>query len=248
VITAVFILNRSPTQSVEGKTPYEVWHGEKPFVHYLRTFGCVAHVKQGSKHLGKLEDRNTMMVFIGYESGSKAWRFYNLVTRRVHMSHDAIFEEDRAWDWSEEDVGDDVPFKMEYIVAGGVQPSTSNAARPRSPPALPLTPAGGVPASARGEAAHTPPVPEEPGAVEYVSPLAGTPDIDEDAYGAPLRFRSLADLMGGAPQHNDFDTQLREAMLAAIGDEPGTADEALKTEEWRAAMMEEFGSIKENKT
>jgi hypothetical protein len=41
VITAVFILNRSSTQSMEGKTPYEVWHGEKPSMHYLRTFGCV---------------------------------------------------------------------------------------------------------------------------------------------------------------------------------------------------------------
>jgi hypothetical protein len=80
-------------------------HGEKPLVHYLHTFGYVAHVKQGSKHLGKLEDRNTLMVFIRYEPGSKAWRFYNPVTLCVHVSRDAIFEEDRVWDWSEEDIG-----------------------------------------------------------------------------------------------------------------------------------------------
>jgi hypothetical protein len=97
VLTAVFILNRSPTQSVEGRTPYEVWHGMKPSVDYFRTFGCVVHVKQGNKCLGKLEDWSTMMVFIGYEPGSKAWRFYNPVTRRVHVSRDAVFEEDRAW-------------------------------------------------------------------------------------------------------------------------------------------------------
>jgi hypothetical protein len=30
VITAVFILNRSPTQSIDGMTPYEVWHEVKP--------------------------------------------------------------------------------------------------------------------------------------------------------------------------------------------------------------------------
>jgi hypothetical protein len=36
--------------------------------------------------------------------------------------------------------------------------------------------------------------------------------------------------------------------LVAIGDELATAEEALKTEEWCAAMMEELGSIKENKT
>ncbi|WVZ85166.1 hypothetical protein U9M48_032116 [Paspalum notatum var. saurae] len=72
VTTAVFILNRSPTQSVDGKTPYEVWHGVKPPVHFLHTFGCVAHVKAGSKHLTKLEDRSTPMVFVGYEVGTKA--------------------------------------------------------------------------------------------------------------------------------------------------------------------------------
>jgi hypothetical protein len=96
VLTAVFILNRSPTQSVEGWTPYEVWHGKKLSVDYFGTFGCVAHVKQGNKRLGKLEDRSTMMVFIGYEPGFKAWRFYNPVTRHVHVSRDAVFEEDRA--------------------------------------------------------------------------------------------------------------------------------------------------------
>jgi hypothetical protein len=38
----------------------------------LHTFGCVAHVKQGNKKPTNLEDRSTPMVFIGYESGSKA--------------------------------------------------------------------------------------------------------------------------------------------------------------------------------
>jgi hypothetical protein len=45
-----------------------------------------------------------MMVFIGYEPGSKDWRFYNLVMWRVHVSRDAVFEEDHAWKWDEEDV------------------------------------------------------------------------------------------------------------------------------------------------
>jgi hypothetical protein len=35
-------------------------------------------------------------VFIGYESGSKAWRFYNPSTKRVHVSRDVVFEEDCA--------------------------------------------------------------------------------------------------------------------------------------------------------
>jgi transposase InsO family protein len=86
VAMPVYILNRSPTESVDKCTPYEVWHGIKPYVHHLRTFGYVAHVKQGNKRLSKLEDRSTPMVFIGYEGGSKAWRFYNPSTEHVHIS------------------------------------------------------------------------------------------------------------------------------------------------------------------
>ena len=96
VSTAVFILNRSPTRSVEGRTPYEVWYGSKPAVHFLRTFGCVAHVKVAGGHQRKMDDRITPMVFIGYEPSSKAYRFYNLNMERVHISRDAVFEEGRA--------------------------------------------------------------------------------------------------------------------------------------------------------
>jgi hypothetical protein len=95
---------------------------------------------------------------------------------------------------------------------------------------------------------HTPPVAKVPDAVEYMSPPVSTPDIDEDAYGAPLHFRSLTDLMGGVPRHNGIDIQLREELLAMIRDEPATADGALKSKALRAAMVDELESIKENKT
>lgn len=45
VTTAVYVLNRAFTRSVDGKTPYEAWHGKRPSVEHLRIFGCVVHVK-----------------------------------------------------------------------------------------------------------------------------------------------------------------------------------------------------------
>jgi hypothetical protein len=42
VPTVVYILNRAPTHTLDGKTPYEAWYGERPVVHYFRTFGCIA--------------------------------------------------------------------------------------------------------------------------------------------------------------------------------------------------------------
>lgn len=98
--TAVFILNSSYTRSVNGKTPYEVWHGKKPAVHYLRVFGCIAYVKNTRPGLKKLDDRSTKMVFIGYEEGSKAYRVYDPLTKRVYASRDVVFDEAASWDWS----------------------------------------------------------------------------------------------------------------------------------------------------
>ena len=43
--TAVFILNRAPSKSVET-TPYEVWHGTKPKMSFLKVWGCEAYVKK----------------------------------------------------------------------------------------------------------------------------------------------------------------------------------------------------------
>jgi len=73
VTTTVFILNRMPTKALKGKTPFEAWHGRKPNVSFLRTFGCVGLVKNTNPHLGKLEDRSTPLVLLGYEDGSKAY-------------------------------------------------------------------------------------------------------------------------------------------------------------------------------
>jgi len=45
VSTAVYLLNRAPTKSLQEKTPFEIWHNRKPKVHYLCMFGCIAYVK-----------------------------------------------------------------------------------------------------------------------------------------------------------------------------------------------------------
>jgi transposase InsO family protein len=102
VTTAVYILNRATTKSLAEMTPYEAWYKRKPKVSHFRTFGCLVHVKSTSPHLSKLDDRSFLMLFLGYEKGSKAYRVYNPVTKKLHVTRDAIFEEDKVWDWDTE--------------------------------------------------------------------------------------------------------------------------------------------------
>jgi hypothetical protein len=73
MVMAVYILNRSPTKVLNNRTPYEAWHGRKLAVSHLRVFGCLAFGKELG-HIGKLDDRSTPGVFIGYAEGSKAYR------------------------------------------------------------------------------------------------------------------------------------------------------------------------------
>ena len=56
-------------------------------------FGCIAHMKVTTPNLKKLDDRSRRTIFVGYEPGSKAYRVYDPVTRRVHVSYDLVFEE-----------------------------------------------------------------------------------------------------------------------------------------------------------
>ena len=64
-------------------------------------FGCIAHMKVTTPNLKKLDDRSRRTIFVGYELGSKAYRVYDPVTRRVHVSRDLVFEEAAQWLWTQ---------------------------------------------------------------------------------------------------------------------------------------------------
>ena len=76
-----------------------------PNVSFLRTFGCVGHVKNTKPHLGKLEDRSTPMVLLGFEEGNKAYRLYDPKGDRVVVYRDVVFDEMATWDWEDQGVG-----------------------------------------------------------------------------------------------------------------------------------------------
>ena len=96
VTTAVFILNHTPTKALKGKASFEAWYGHKPSMSFLRTFGCIGHVRKTKSVLTKLEDRSTPMVFLGYVEGTKAYRLYDPRGGKVLVSRDVMFDEKAA--------------------------------------------------------------------------------------------------------------------------------------------------------
>ncbi|WVZ93228.1 hypothetical protein U9M48_039226 [Paspalum notatum var. saurae] len=228
-------------------TPYEAWHGERPAVHFMRTFGCIAHVKNTRPHLNKLEDRSSRTIFVGYEPGSKAYRCYNPATARVVVSRDVIFDEEASWTWDAAPASteqDAEPFIVEYEQAalpGSARGSPEGAATPgsargspppraMSSPAASTTPAA-TPALGSHSAAPTQPASPTAAAspsIEFVSPPSdpeGDLDADHDDE-APLRFRAIDTVLGPASPPGLAPRVLDEELLFTTADEPATFAEA----------------------
>ncbi|KAA0065975.1 integrase [Cucumis melo var. makuwa] len=102
VACTVYILNRAPTKSVPGMTPYEAWCGEKPSVSHLRVFGSIAYSHIPNQLRGRLDDKSEKCIMVGYNENSKAYRLYNPVSRKIIISRDVIFSKDESWNWNDD--------------------------------------------------------------------------------------------------------------------------------------------------
>jgi hypothetical protein len=230
VNAAVYVLSRCPTKRIDGMTPFEVWHGRKSAVHHPRTFECIMYVQNMTPHLKNLEDLGRKMIFVGYESGSKAYRAYDPITKRVHVTHDVVFDEQAQWDWGSggddgKPNGGDNVFMTEYTTMG---------------PAAPMA-----------DGADEAPIEESP-----LPAGAGDTEVDDDIDDenldadhdddAPLRFRGMSDILA-TPKFAPHALVAKELHVVS-SDEPTYFAEVEHILSWSKAMMEDMDSIVENGT
>eukprot|EP00253_Pinus_taeda_P009658 PITA_09658 len=65
VETACYLVNRSPSSTLEDKTPQELWTSKKPSHSHLRVFGCDAYVHVPKEKRTKLDSKSEKCIFIG---------------------------------------------------------------------------------------------------------------------------------------------------------------------------------------
>lgn len=88
-------------------TPYEAWNEKKPHIGHIKVFGCVGHMKIPREHTKKLDDRSKQVNNLGKDPGTKTYRLYDPLTKRVHVSRDVTFEEDKSWHWDQASEGEE---------------------------------------------------------------------------------------------------------------------------------------------
>jgi hypothetical protein len=101
VACSVYLLNRSPTTKLKLKVPQEAWSGTKLNVAHLRSFRCITYTHIPSELRKKLDDRSEKCIFTGCSETSKAYRIYNLITKKLILSRDVKFLENQFWNDSE---------------------------------------------------------------------------------------------------------------------------------------------------
>ncbi|KAF0890153.1 hypothetical protein E2562_038255 [Oryza meyeriana var. granulata] len=106
-----------------------------------------------------------------------------------------------------------------------------------------------LPFSSTASPCQTPSVRGVAPAVEFVSPPAGAvDDLDADHDDAPLRFRSIDNVLGPATPLGLTNQEVQEELMMVSGEEPTSFAQAEQEKAWRHVMFEEITSIEENKT
>ncbi|KAG7598815.1 GAG-pre-integrase domain [Arabidopsis suecica] len=92
-LTAAYLINRTPTPLLQGKTPFELIYNRPPPLNHIRVFGCICYA-HNQKHGGdKFASRSNKSIFLGYPFAKKGWRVYNIDTGVVSVSRDVLFSE-----------------------------------------------------------------------------------------------------------------------------------------------------------
>jgi len=221
VSCAVYLLNRCPTKSLQAVTPEEAWSGHKPSVTHLRVFGCVAYAKIADARRTKLDDKSEKCIFVGYGDRRMGYKLYNPITKKIIMSRDVIFEEDKTWQWNDDQeavkwISTDLILEDEVEVPTVLTEGPILPAEPQSP-------------------VHRFPVFNRRNTLESPSSASSSE--------GPRRMRNLDELYDAMQVMEDT------TLFCFFADnDPLSFNEAVTEEKWIEAMDEEIHVIEKNDT
>ncbi|GJW30448.1 putative reverse transcriptase, RNA-dependent DNA polymerase [Tanacetum coccineum] len=93
--TACYVQNRVLVVKHHNKTPYELFRGRTYALSFMRPFGCHVTILNTLDYLGKFDGKSDEGFFVGYSMNSKAFKVYNIRTRKVEENLHIRFLEDK---------------------------------------------------------------------------------------------------------------------------------------------------------
>ncbi|KAL2924831.1 Retrovirus-related Pol polyprotein from transposon TNT 1-94 [Bienertia sinuspersici] len=93
VLTATHIINRLPSDAIQGKTPYEMLFKKKPDYTLLKSFGCLVIAYNPDIKGDKFQPKGVPCVFLGYPQNKKGYKVMKLSSYKVFITRDVKFYE-----------------------------------------------------------------------------------------------------------------------------------------------------------
>nr|GEW77037.1 putative ribonuclease H-like domain-containing protein [Tanacetum cinerariifolium] len=112
VSTACYVLNRVSITNPHNKTPYELLSGKVPNIRHLKPVGCQVTILNTSDHLGKFEGKANDGFLVGYAANSKAYRVYNLSSKKFDETFNLRYLEDKP---NVQGLGQEWYFDLDYL-------------------------------------------------------------------------------------------------------------------------------------
>jgi transposase InsO family protein len=220
---AMWLRNRTTSNSTTSKTPYQMIYGQPPNLAKLRGWGAKVWVR--SLTAGKLDVRGRLSRFVGYDNESKGVRVYWPESRSIGVERDIIFDD------SPTEVV--IPMERPEVKLTNDEPATQGDES-----------AEDVSESHTGEISKMKDSPDEPAEVRKSTRerkpssymrrlLAGEGTVDGRERAEPIR-----------------EIEMAMSAMVPFG-EPNTVKEAERRddwEEWRKAMDEEITSLESFQT
>ncbi|KAE8664695.1 Rubisco accumulation factor 1 [Hibiscus syriacus] len=92
VMKHFYLINRLPTQVLDGKSPFEILYHKLPEYEFLHVFGCACFPCMRYTNHYKLEFRSRQCIFLGYNSSHKGYRCLDDDGRMIISWH-VVFDE-----------------------------------------------------------------------------------------------------------------------------------------------------------
>ncbi|KAL0307059.1 UNVERIFIED_CONTAM: Retrovirus-related Pol polyprotein from transposon RE1 [Sesamum radiatum] len=93
VLTATYLVNRTPFKLLNWLTPYELLHSQPPSYAHLRVFGCLCFAANTKPHRAKFDKCSSKCVFLSYPPGQKGFKLFDLISQTYLVSRDVVFYE-----------------------------------------------------------------------------------------------------------------------------------------------------------
>ncbi len=91
VLHACYLRNRAYTRTLSHQTPLERWCGKRPDVASFHEFGTPVSILNQGVGRDKLDPRGDIHIFVGFEEGPHAIRYFDITTRQVKISRNYHF-------------------------------------------------------------------------------------------------------------------------------------------------------------